>query len=223
MFWVLSAVALAVLVDRLGALDVAATYLLPTALQRHLAPGFLVSNGLILLYIQQWFGSCPNFICRLCEYQMGRINRRGLLSAAVVHGIGSAALVTLLQRGLPAASLEALLGMDSGTPPPPVCSCMCEFVRETLVAAVFPVVYFVAPTLLRLNRFPVWILLFLLYPLHVTKVDATGRGSLLSPMVTVWVVRRTGRGWWRVAAQCVGGLMGGRIMSKYFPDDPKKV
>lgn len=214
-FWVLLSVALAVAMDRLVSVEVATAYLLPEAISKHLAPGLFLSNGLILLSIHRWFGSCPNLICRLCEYQMGRINKRGLLSAVVVHLIGSVALMILMRRGLPRESLSNLFALDYTLPS--VCSCACEFVKETLVSALFPVVYFVSPTLFRLNRFPMWLLLICLYPLYMTSIDGDGRGSLLSPTVALV----SGRGLWRVAAQCLGGLLGGRIMSTCFPDDPR--
>jgi hypothetical protein len=215
MFWVLCSVALAVAVDHLVSIDVAKAYLLPEAVSKHLAPALFVSNGIILLFIDQWFGSCPNLICRLCEYQMGRVNKLGLLSAVVVHLIGSLAFIILMKRGLPRESLSVIFALDYTRPS--VCSCACEFVKETMVSALFPVVYFVAPTLFRLNRFPVWLIIFCLYPLYVTSIDGDGRGSLLSPTVALM----TGRGLWRVVAQLVGGLLGGRIMSTCFPDDPK--
>ena len=222
MFWVLSAVSLAVGVDYIVSSDLFSPFL-PTAIKTNSAPGFFVSNGLVLLSIQNWSGSCPNLICRICEYQMGRLHRRGMVSALVVHSIGAAALATLLKRGLPQESLIRLLSLEGKESSfnGKLCHCVRWFLTETAVSCLFSVVYFVAPTLLRLNRFPVWILLVLLYPLYVATVDGNGRGSILNPALTCAVCLMARRGWWRIAAQSLGGILGGRIMSLYFPDDPK--
>ena len=219
MFWVLSAVALAVAVDRVVAVTVVSDFLVPSVLRKHLAPGLIISNGLVLLSIQRWIGSCPNLICRICEFQMGRVGIKGVISAFVVHWIGAAALVTLLKQSLQEETLKSLLSLNDT--PPPLCSCLCDFVKETIVSTLFPVVYFVAPTLLALNRFPVWVMLIFLYPLYVTSIDGDGRGSLLSPTVAYVACTMVQRGWWRIVAQCLGGFLGGRIMSSCFPDDPK--
>ena len=221
MFWVLSAVSLAVAADYLVAIDLLSAFL-PSAIKTHSAPGLFISNGLVLLSIQTWSGSCPNLICRICEYQMGRLHSRGVVSALVVHSIGAAALATLLKRGLPQESLIRLLSLEQKEVSEfQLCHCVRWFLTEMTIACVFSVVYFVAPTLLRLNRFPVWLVLFLLYPLYVTTVDGDGRGSILNPALTCAACLMTKRGWWRISAQCLGGILGGRIMSFYFPDDPK--
>ena len=240
MFWVLVSVGLAVAVEtmvecgnmreqwsqendmRLG-LAILSDWtltMLPSPVKAHLAPGFLISNGIILLAIQCLSGSCPNFICRICEFQMGRVHKRGILSAVTVHSIGSAALVILLKRGLSEATVVRMLALQDSRPPA-FCSCLGDFVKETIMSTVFPVVYFTAPTLLRLNGIPFWVFLFLLYPIYSKAVDGDGRASLLSPTVTLITCFVVGRGWWRILAQCLGGFMGGRIMCRYFPDDPK--
>ena len=240
MFWVLASVGLAVAVEnmvehrnmrerwsqendmRLG-LAILSDWilnLLPSSLKNHSAPGFLISNGIILLAIQYYSGSCPNLICRICEFTMGRVHKRGILSAVAVHSIGSAALVILLKRGLPEETVIRLLALGDSRPPA-FCSCLCDFLKETIVSAIFSVVYFAMPTLLALNRLPVWLFLFLLYPLYSKAVDGDGRASLLSPTVALITCFLVGRGWWRVLAQCLGGVLGGRIMRRYFPDDPK--
>eukprot|EP00977_Amphora_coffeiformis_P010221 scaffold2366_cov159-Amphora_coffeaeformis.AAC.25 len=240
MFWVLASVGLAVAVEnmvecrnmreqwsqendmRLG-LAILSDWvltLLPSSVKNHLAPGFLISNGIILLAIQYCSGSCPNLICRICEFQMGRVHKRGIVSAVAVHTIGSAALVTLLKRGLPHAIVVQLLALEDSRPPA-FCSCLGDFVKETIMSTIFSILYFTAPTLLTLNRLPVWIFLFLLHPIYLKAVDGDGRASLLSPTVTLITCFIVGRGWWRILAQCLGGIIGGRVMCRYFPDDPK--
>lgn len=240
MFWVLASFALAVAVNglvehrnmreqwsqsndmRLG-LAILSDWiltLLPSSVKNHLAPGFIVSNGLILFAIQHCSGSCPNLICRICEFQMGRVHKRGVLSAIAVHSIGSAALLVLLRRSLPQDTVSQLFASEDSRPPA-FCSCLGDFVKETVIATLFCVVYFTAPTLLSLNHLPVWAFLVLLYPFYLKAVDGDGRASLLSPTVLLIRCFFVGHGWWRIFAQCLGGLLGGRIMCRYFPDDPK--
>lgn len=239
-FWILSVTSLSIVVQRLVeqslmrdqwskendlrlGLAILSDWILclfPTAVKDNLAPGFLISNGVILLSIHRLSGSCPSLICRICDWQMGRLQTTGMLSAFFVHTAGAATLVILLKWALPWEMLKTLFLLSDNRLP--FCSCLSNFVKEVIVSTVFPVIYYVAPTLLTLNRSPAWLFVFLLYPLYTYSINNnTGGGSLLSPCITLLVCMYTGRGWWRIAAQFIGGMIGGRIMCTYFPDDPK--
>lgn len=203
-------------------------HLFPSLVKQHLAPGFFISNGVILLSIHRLSGSCPSLICRICDWQMGRLQFRGMLYAILVHSAGAAALLILLKMALPVDMVKTLLLISSGEDDDdvgqersPFCSCLRDFVKETIVSTLFPVLYFVVPTLLTLNRCPAWIFVFLLYPLYTYVTNVNGGGSVFSPSVTLIVCMYAERGWWRIAAQCLGGVLSGRIMCTYFPDDPK--
>jgi hypothetical protein len=238
-FWVLAVVSLAIVIDRLVeqksrrdewlrdndmrlGLAILSEWILnvfPAAAKDHRAPGFLISNGMILLSIQNLCGSCPSFLCRICEWRMGRINKRGILSALVVHSVGAVALVKLLDWGLPKETLTSLMALQETRPA--FCSCLRDFAMEVLVSSLFPVAFFVLPTLLRLNRTPTWVFVILLYPLYAVTTDSEGRGSCLSPTLTLVTCMWTQKGWWRIGAQSLGGIVSGRLMNTYFPDDPK--
>ena len=232
MVWVLTSVFLAVTMDFLVLVDTIVApslfHFLPAMLRSHdRTPGLLLSNGLVLLAMEQWLGSCPNVLIRLAEFQLGRVSKRGMVAAMVIHGIGAAALVTLLQRGLSEQAYAGLAAVDPATTESSssLCACVGMLVKEMIVSTIFSVLYLVVPTLLKLNRFPIWILLLVLYPLYVAPISNDPyRTSHFSPLVTFLsgnLMTAGSRQVWRVAAQCLGGLLGGRIMSIYFPDGPR--
>jgi hypothetical protein len=93
---------------------------------------------------------------------------------------------------------------------------------QVLVTALFSVALLVLPVLLKLNYLPNWLLVFLVMPLYQYSVDAAGMGDCLSPNVLVSLSilgEQALPATFRLFGSILGGLVGGRIMLTYFPDD----
>ena len=101
-----------------------------------------------------------------------------------------------------------------------------DFVRETVVTAVFVVGMMVLPVLFRLNKLPQWMITFALYPLYNLAVDSAGTGSTFGPNVLYALHAQSfgelGQARHRFLGGIAGGFLGGYIMHKYFPDDSKE-
>lgn len=96
-----------------------------------------------------------------------------------------------------------------------------DFCRETFVTAVFTVGILVLPVLLQLNHLPRWALLWLFFPVFNYAVDATGTASTLCPnvLVTFGILGQFTSGM-RIVCSLLGGMIGGKFMQVYFPDNP---
>ena len=79
----------------------------------------------------------------------------------------------------------------------------------------------VLPALFQLNHCPRWFVVVVMYPLWNFSVDGAGMASAFSPNVlialTVLNHRQLPAGW-RLIASLLGGMVGGRVMKRYFPD-----
>jgi hypothetical protein len=99
-----------------------------------------------------------------------------------------------------------------------------DLCREVLITAAFTVAMLVLPVLFQLNHLPRWSAIVLFYPLFHFAVDGTGMASAFSPNVllalNVLGYRPLPAGF-RVIGSLLGGLVGGKIMQLYFPDEAK--
>ena len=94
--------------------------------------------------------------------------------------------------------------------------------NEISVNCLFVLFILVIPELLKLNRLPnIWLPGLLSYPLYRYSVDSTGIGSVFAPNV-IHAFRCDGEipleQYPHVVGPIIGGLIGGKIMSIYFPD-----
>jgi len=106
--------------------------------------------------------------------------------------------------------------------------CSQYLIREVTVTAIFSMSLLVVPALLRINDLPRWGTGFLLYPLYNYAVDSSGTGSSFSPNVLLATgLLASSEGGddeyllsvgLRMGASVLGGLVGGKIMQRYFPD-----
>ena len=98
--------------------------------------------------------------------------------------------------------------------------------REIFVTASFTVALHTLPFLLRLNKLPGWLLLWLFFPMFTYGVDKLETASAFAPNIlmtlnllshapNVLPLRQ-------ISCSFIGGLVGGKIMQVYFPDDDFK-
>lgn len=99
-----------------------------------------------------------------------------------------------------------------------------------LVNAAFTVSVLVLPELFALNKVPRCLAPFVLYPLYGYAVDAAGMGSTFGPNVLYALAASQPHhqstnadfSFIRFLGPVLGGLLGGKIMTIYFPDgDPR--
>lgn len=92
------------------------------------------------------------------------------------------------------------------------------------MTAGFTVAMLILPVLFRLNDLPRWSMIFFFYPLFQFTVDGQGMASAFSPNVllalNVLGYRPFPAGY-RLMGSLLGGLIGGKVMQKYFPDQTK--
>jgi hypothetical protein len=107
-------------------------------------------------------------------------------------------------------------------PNPPLSLCTKDMFLQVLVNAAYTVSILVLPVLLKLNYLPRWVMMFCLYPLYNFPVNKSGMGDAFSPNV-VWTFNilasiplRMNRS---ILGSVLGGMIGGRFMNVYFPDD----
>lgn len=200
--------------------------LLPTKLKTSGAPGFLFSQFWVLLRVEESFGRYPNFGCRICDWMLGRITKHALFLAFFVHTTVPYAVWGALSLFWPECSLphrsshyELRYEDDSNK------QIMTYFFLQELVAnALFPIALMVVPVLLKLNDFPEWLTLLVLYPVYSIGVDWDGRGSTLSAAAfvtqSIMLERFHFKENWRLLAQLLGNLFAGIVMQNIFPDEP---
>jgi hypothetical protein len=89
------------------------------------------------------------------------------------------------------------------------------------VNCAFTVAFLVLPELFELNKVPRFLTAVIMYPLFSFGVDANGRGSTFGPNVLYALssIGRTEEGLGvRFVGAMLGGIVGGNIMRRYFPD-----
>lgn len=190
------------------------------------APGFLFSQIWILLPIENAFGVYPNIGCRICECMLGRISRQALLLSFFVHAIVPCVIWTFLslfwQEGslMSESSIYGLRYEDDSNKQ----VFLYFFVQELIANSLFPVAIMVVPAMLRLNGFPEWITILVLFPVYSIGVDWEGRGSTLAASViiaqSIMLQRFRFQDYWRILAQLLGNLLAGLVMKNVFPDEP---
>mmetsp|Transcript_1849 Transcript_1849/g.2598 ORF Transcript_1849/g.2598 Transcript_1849/m.2598 type:complete len:325 (+) Transcript_1849:133-1107(+) len=197
-------------------------YMLPSKLRAGGgAPGFIVAHVWVLLRMEEYFDMFPNLACRVCEWRLGRIPKRALFLSFVIHSV----VPCLVWGGLELVSSECSLT-------PSLHSLKYDdqeneqkvifFLKEVFVATVFPVAVMVIPSLLKLNDFPEWLVIFCVYPIYSMGVDNNDKGSslsfgaLMAQSILWWQFDSK----WRICAQMVGSLIAGSIMYHAFPDEP---
>ena len=110
-----------------------------------------------------------------------------------------------------------------------------SFFKELVVSALFSVAVLVVPVWLQLNHLPRWILLVILYLFYNFGVSPSGMGSMLSPTtnLAMWTLNSNQNSYMEtfkhttmestnalhMVASLLGGLIGGQIMRRYFPDE----
>lgn len=96
--------------------------------------------------------------------------------------------------------------------------------RQVAVTTAFVVGVLVVPVMLRLNCSPQWLLAVVLYPLLTISTDKHCMGESFAPNVilTFDVLRNqesTVTHLTLFAGSIIGGMMGGKVMAAYFPDE----
>jgi hypothetical protein len=205
--------------------------LLPSKVQTRQAPGFVLAPvWWSLLWMRggttvaATTTSLPHLPCRICEMIMGRIQKREVLLIAIVH-LGLTPLImytlsTTLPDIIAERSVSPIIYNENGNP----WLMLFDLLSELLVNTAFPVALLVLPVMLTLNHLPPWLSLVIIYPLYNWSVDANGQGSTLSPIILLSqdiLNARPSLALARVVTQLVGGLLAGKIIQVYFPDDPK--
>ena len=94
--------------------------------------------------------------------------------------------------------------------------------HELCVNTIFTVALQVVPVLLKLNKVSPWLTFFFVYPLYTYGVDSVGKASTLSPSF-LFALMSSSRQHWSHLGRCVpqvmSGVLAGKIMKIYFPDD----
>ena len=154
---------------------------------------------------------------------MGRLTPRELAMLVPIHFLASvvgAFTLNILLPGIGAAhTLSPIIFSEDNF-------WVADFLRETVVTAVFCIGMLVLPEISRLNKLPVVLTTtLLLIPVFLYSVDAEGMGSSFSPDL-VYALRLLSRHEEVPLRQSshlfgpmLGGALGGYIMSQYFPDD----
>lgn len=195
----------------------------PSKVANLTAPGFSFGSTWVIYPLRDYFGFIPNLPCRICETTMGRLTLRELAMILPIHFLVPAIAFWSLQLLLPAATFSSF-AID-----PVIYSernpWAVDFMRETLVNALFTVGLLVIPELLRINGVRRGYALLALYPLYSFSVDADGKASAFGPNV-IYSLMFVGKHeevpitqWSHLLGPILGGILGGKIMSNAFPDD----
>lgn len=95
-----------------------------------------------------------------------------------------------------------------------------------LVNAAFCVIILVVPELLKINKLPQFITIVIMYPLYNFAIDDSGTASSFAPNLS-FGLGLLSESWdfspmvSSVSGVVCGGLLGGYIMQRHFPDDQK--
>ncbi|CAB9518848.1 expressed unknown protein [Seminavis robusta] len=191
------------------------------------APGFIYASAWILLAIKDRMGGVvPHVPTRICEAALGRLSVMECLILVAVQFACTASTVTVIRYCFLSKFDDGLAlympeytsrAVGDGHP------WIVDYFHEMLVTTLFTVALQVVPVLLKLNRGPVWLALLFVYPLYTYGVDSGGHGSTLSPSILLALSSSSSfYQMGRCLPQMLGGLLAGRIMCSYFPDDDKR-
>lgn len=194
------------------------------------APGFIYASAWVLLGIKHRMGSLPHIPSRICEFMLGRLSLVECSVVVAVQFVCTLSTVKVLRFLITSNAISTRLvltpieytnrAVGDGNP------WLVDYFVEVLVNTFFTVALQVVPTLLTLNGCPQWLTLFFVYPLYSVGVDRTGQGSTLSPSIlfalgSTATRQKTYHALFRCIPQLLGGLLAGRIMMGYFPDENK--
>lgn len=204
-------------------------WLLPSKVLLLKAPGFVFSSPWLLYFIRDHFGPIPNVPTRISEMMLGRMSPRELVVILPVHFIGSVISAFILRVIL---SPFTFFLSDSIDVHPIVYSdrnpWLVDLTAEILVTAAFTVSILVLPELFKLNSIPRVFIPFAMYPIFSYSVDIQGMGSIFSPSAfyALQCVTRYEEVSFRQKSHLfgpvLGGVLGGYVMSVFFPDPPKE-
>uniref|UniRef100_A0A7S2MXG2 Uncharacterized protein n=1 Tax=Helicotheca tamesis TaxID=374047 RepID=A0A7S2MXG2_9STRA len=196
--------------------------LFPRKVAAGTAPGFVFASTWLLLPMQNTLGTIPNIPTRICEMGLGRLSLQELAVVLPIHFLGAmiGVLITkLLTPGILASHLVEPIIYSEGNP------WLVDLMRETIVNAAFTVAILVLPEIMKLNKVPQGLTLLFMWPLYNYSVDAAGTASAFGPDV-IYALRCIGSHEEVPLGQSshmigpiLGGLLGGRIMRLFFPDD----
>lgn len=194
------------------------SYLLPRKSTNDMAPAFIFGSTWILYPVQRTFGPIPNIPTRIAEMIQGRLTIRDIALILPIHFLGAVLAAFLVRATLSQAAVEPILYSEDRP-------WAVDLVLEIVVNALYSVAVVVLPELCELNRVPTAVVNLCLYPLFSFGVDGTGRGSTYSPNVVyaLWCVSRQEEIPFRQSSHMLGpvlgGILGGLILQKNFPDD----
>lgn len=205
--------------------------LFPSKVASFAAPGFTFASGWLLFLVSGIFGPMPNVPIRICEMGMGRLTLRELGIILPIHFLCTLSTIKTLRWILLSSEEEHPQGPLTHIAIEPILysshnPLTVDFLREVAANASFCVAMLVLPELLKLNRIPTWFTTVLMYPIYSYAVDADGKGSIFGPNISYAMSALAGGDECESASQLIhltgpvlGGLVAGKIMSTYFPDD----
>lgn len=192
--------------------------LVPAKVAESKAPGFLFASPWLLSSMLHLFGTLPSVPLRICEMVMGRLTPQELAIVLPVHFLCTLSTLKVLCLVLPTSWSSVMAA-------PVVYSTLCikDLAWHAGVDALFCIGWGVLPELCRLNRLPLWVASVAMLSLYNVGIDANGMATSLSPplvyALSVHEHPETNPQVGRLVASMVGGLVGGKIMTWYFPDD----
>mmetsp|Transcript_28235 Transcript_28235/g.40934 ORF Transcript_28235/g.40934 Transcript_28235/m.40934 type:complete len:281 (+) Transcript_28235:132-974(+) len=196
--------------------------LFPRTVASGSAPGFVFASTWLLLPIQNMFGIIPNIPTRICEMSLGRLSKREIAVVLPIHFLGAMLgvfVAQFLSPSIVASHVVEPIIYSEGNP------WLVDFIRETIINAVFTVAILVVPEIMKLNKIPRGFAVLFMWPLYNYSVDAAGTASTFGPDV-IYALRCVGKNeevplgqFSHMIGPIVGGLLGGKIMSIFFPDD----
>ena len=179
-------------------------------------------NERLLYPIRNKFGTIPNMSVRISELMLDRISAGQLFVIIPIHFLCVAVVVVLLRMVLPtflAAHTLAPIVYSEDNP------WIIDFIREVFVNALYSIGVLILPALLELNSLPNALVNLILYPLFSFGVDSNGLGSTSGPNIIYalsYVSQREKIPFGQTShllGPILGGILGGKIMARFFPDD----
>lgn len=196
--------------------------LLPSKILSNRCHGFAFSNPFLLFWVREKTMVIPNIPVRSCEYMMGRISLGTLVAIIPVHFVTLYSTAFFAQRLFPSwissLALDPMEYSQGG-------DWLLDLVRQVAVTAAFTVAMLVVPVALQLNYLPGWLLIIILYPLFNFGVDESGMGESFAPNALLSLAVLEGRpspALYHLVGSVLGGMLGGRIMLRYFPDETRE-
>jgi len=193
---------------------------LPGRIAQGMAPGFIFASCWILFPLRDRFGPIPNLPTRISEMVLGRLTPRDLGIIIPVHFLASLVAAVILRLFLPLHLVAPVVYSEDSL-------WLVDLTREILVNAAFSVSVLAGTEFLSLNKIPRSFLPLFLLPLYLYGVDADGRASTFGPNVLYALRCVTVKGDLPIRQSShflgplIGGVLGGKIMALFFPDDPR--